>query len=142
LLAAFGKLNAAKVEAAVGPYAYVELSKELEVLDDDKHGMNIPVVMLAILRYVATKGNSEDVSLEALEKYRRRYLDNEMNARSAAFLNMLIAYVRKNFDFRSAERIINREKEILASIQPQVAGQTFAVEIIPYEDLWEMMFKK
>lgn len=142
LLATLGKLDKAKVNEVVEPYTQVKLSRELEIMDNDKLCMNIPVIMLAILYYVASKGRSEDISIEALEKYRRRYLKDEMNARSAAFLNILIAYVKKNFSYVEANRIIKREKDVLARIQPQIAGQTFAVEIIPYEDLWEMMINK
>jgi hypothetical protein len=53
-------------------------------------------------------------------------LNNDIHTRGAALLHLLLTCTKK-------------ELEVLASEQPQVAGQTFAVEIIPYEDLWEMM---
>ncbi len=140
LLAALGKLELAKVEAAVGTFRYARLSNEIEVLDKDKQGMNIPLIFLPVI-YHLVKGtfNTADISPEALEKYRKRYLDNDMNRRSAAFLNMLIAFAKRDYKSASAEKKIKKELEVLAKEQPQVAGQTFAVEIIPYEDLWEMM---
>ncbi len=140
LLAALGKLELAKVDAAVGTFRYARLSNEIEVLDKDKQGMNIPLILLPVL-YHLVKGtfDTAEISLEALEKYRKRYLDNDMNRRSAAFLNMLIAYAKRDYKSASAEKKIKKELEVLAKEQPQVAGQTFAVEIIPYEDLWEMM---
>jgi hypothetical protein len=140
LLAALGKLDAAKVEAVVGVFRYAKLSNEIEVLAKDKQGMNIPLVFLPILHHLV-KGtfDSADISVEALEKYRKRYLDNDMNRRSAAFLNLLIAFAKRDYQSAAAARKIKKELEVLSKEQPQVAGQTFAVEIIPYEDLWEMM---
>ena len=143
LLAALGKLDPTKVETLVGSFRYARLSNEIEVLAKDKQGMNIPLVLLPVI-YHLVKGtfDTAEISLEALEKYRKRYLDNEMNRRSAAFLNMLIAFAKRDYQSASAEKKIKKELEVLAKEQPQVAGQTFAVEIIPYEDLWEMMVEK
>ncbi|MBL7826075.1 MAG: hypothetical protein JNJ57_05550 [Saprospiraceae bacterium] len=114
------------------------------MLTKDKEGMNIPLVLLPVV-YALVNGTFEDfgVSPDALEKYRRRYLDTDLNKRSAAFVNLLFAYAKKDYRSASAEKKIKKELEVLASVQPQVAGsQTFAVEIIPYEDLWAMMMEK
>lgn len=140
LLAALGQLETPKVEEIVGTFRYAKLSNEIEVLAKDKQGMNIPLVLLPVI-YNLVKGtfDTADISLEALEKYRKRYLDNDMNRRSAAFLNMLIAFAKRDYKSASAEKKIKKEMEVLTKEQPQVAGQTFAVEIIPYEDLWGMM---
>ncbi|MDO8369055.1 MAG: hypothetical protein Q7T20_19820, partial [Saprospiraceae bacterium] len=140
LLAALGKLDPAKVEKAVGTFRYGKLSNEIEVLDKDKQGMNIPLIFLPVI-YHLVKGtfDTSDISTESLEKYRKRYLDNDMNRRSAAFLNMLIAFAKRDYNSASADKKIKKELDLLAKEQPQVAGQTFAVEIIPYEDLWGMM---
>ena len=140
LLAALGKLELARIEAVVGVFRYARLSNEIEVLAKDKQGMNIPLIFLPVL-YHLVKGTFEsaEISTEALEKYRKRYLDNDMNRRSAAFLNMLIAFAKRDYQSAAAEKKIKKELEVLAKEQPQVAGQTFAVEIIPYEDLWAMM---
>ncbi|MBL7808660.1 MAG: hypothetical protein JNN28_12640 [Saprospiraceae bacterium] len=140
LLAALGKLPQEKVERIVGTFRYAKLSNEIEVLAKDKQGMNIPLVLLPVI-YSLVKGtfDASDISPESLEKYRKRYLDNDMNRRSAAFLNMLIAYAKRDYKSASADKKIKKELEILEKEQPQVAGQTFAVEIIPYEDIWSMM---
>jgi len=140
LLAALGKLDEAKVIEAVGEFRFAKLNNEIEVLAKDKQGMNIPLILLPVI-FALVKGEFEDkeISPENLEKYRTRYLNIDMNRRSAAFLNLLLAYSKKDYNSASAERKIQKELEILANEQPQVTGQTFAVEIIPYEDLWEMM---
>lgn len=142
LLVVLGQLEAGKVEAIVGEFKYAKLNNEIGVLGKDKQGMNIPLVILPLIYHLANNTfDSDKISLEALEKYRKRHLDNVMNRRSAAFLNMLIAYAKRDFQSASAEKKIRKELETLAQNQPQVAGQTFAVEIIPYEDIWEMLPK-
>lgn len=140
LLAALGKLDTKKVEQAVGPFRYGRLNNEINIVGKDKQGMNIPLILLPVI-YALVKGDfqDKDISPEGLDKYRKRYLNTEMNRRSAAFLNLLLAFAKKEYASASAERKIKKELEVLASEQPQVAGQSFAVEIIPYEDLWEMM---
>ncbi|MEZ4894059.1 MAG: hypothetical protein R2778_13710 [Saprospiraceae bacterium] len=140
LLAAFGKLDEQKVTDIVGIYRFGKMNNEIEIIAKDKEGMNVPLILLPVI-YALVKGEFEDkeISPEALDKYRKRYLNTDMNKRSAAFLNLLLAYAKKDYASKSAEKKITKELEVLYSEQPEVAGQTFAVEIIPYEDLWEMM---
>jgi hypothetical protein len=140
LLAAFGKLDAEKVTSTIGAFRYARLNNEIGVVDRDKQGMNIPLVLLPIL-YTLAKGDfdNSDISPDALEKYRKRYLDNDLNRRSAAFLNLLLAFSKREYKGASAEKKIKKELNILATEQPLIAGQTYAVEIIPYEDLWDML---
>lgn len=140
LLAAFGKLNKEAVEKIVGPYRYGKFSNEIKVFDKDKLGMNIPLVMLPVLFSLATGDHQEyGRSVEALEKYRIRYLNNDLNRRSASFMKILFALSDRPFRPGPADRKIAKELEVLAAEGPRVAGQTFAVEIIPYEDLWEIL---
>ena len=141
LLAKLGVLDTAKVESIVGTFKFGKFFNEIEVLDKDKEGMNIPLVLLPVLFHLAQKTFDEqkDISVEALEKYRQRWLANDMNRRSDSFLKMLIAFAKKDYASAAAEKKISKELEILKSETPQVAGQNFAVEIIPYETLWELL---
>ena len=143
LLAKLKMLEPAKVEEAVGVFKFGKFFNEIEVLDKDKEGMNIPLMFLPVLFHLAQKTFDEqkDISVEALEKYRQRWLANDMNRRSDSFLKMLIAFAKKDFASAAAEKKINKELEILKSETPQVAGQNFAVEIVPYENLWELLNK-
>ncbi len=143
LLAALGKLDPKEVEEIAGPYRYGRLINEIKVVDKDREGMNIPLLLLPIL-YNLANGNTQDHgrSREALEKYRQRYLDNEINQRSAVFVNMLLALDKKMDNPVDAEKRIKKGLVALSQEQPQVVGQNFAIEIIPYEDLWAMLMEK
>jgi hypothetical protein len=78
-------------------------------------------------------------SLEALDKYRQRYLNTEANKRSAYFMKALVALSKKSFEPAASERKIQYEINELKKIPPEDAARFFVVEIVPYEDLWEML---
>jgi len=147
LLAALSRLNPQEVEKIAGYYSpgSTRFSNDFEVLDKEKDGMNIPLVLLPVLFNIA-KGNFDEEdfgrSLEALDKYRQRYLENDTNRRSAIFLKMVLALAKKEYNVARAERKMEKEWTLLQQETPQVAGQSFAVEVIPYEDLWEMLSAK
>ena len=143
LLAALGRLESAEVEKVVGPFKFAKFSNDFKVIDKDKLGMNIPLVLLPVLFSLASGDHQEyGRSVEALEKYRIRYLNNDLNRRSAAFMKILFALSDRPFRPGPADRKIAKEWEALTGEKAQVAGQSFAVEIIPYEDLWDMLKPK
>ncbi len=143
LLAALNQLNKTAVEEIAGYYqpTTTRYKNDFEVLDKEKEGMNIPLVFLPVLFSIAKGAFEEEFgrSIEALDKYRKRYLENDINRRSAIFLKMILALAKKDFDGSRSERKMEKEWALLQEIPPQVAGQSYAVEIIPYEDLWEML---
>ncbi|MBL7782051.1 MAG: hypothetical protein JNM22_12590 [Saprospiraceae bacterium] len=141
LLAKLGALDQSKVDSVIGVFRFGKFFNEIEVLDKDKEGMNIPLVFLPILFHLAqgTFDEQKETSVEALEKYRQRWLANDMNRRSDSFLKMLIAYAKKDYASATAEKKIKKELEILKNETPEVAGQNFAVEVVPYETLWELL---
>jgi hypothetical protein len=140
LLVQFKKLEASSVDKVVGSFKIGRFNNNFELFDRDKEGMNIPLILLPLLYSLAQGADYEEEygrSVDAIEKYRKRYLDNDLNRRSASFTNLLLALGRMEFEKASAERKIKKEMAVLNSLPPQEAGQSLAVEIIPYEDLWE-----
>ncbi len=144
LLAQLGAIDPTKVEEIVGPFRYGKLYNEIEVLKKDKEGMNIPLLFLPVLFQLSQKPDdrSKDIPIEALEKYRQRWLANDMNRRSDSFLKLLIAFFKKDYATAAAEKKIKKELEVLKSETPEISGQNFAVEIVPYETLWELLNAK
>jgi tetratricopeptide (TPR) repeat protein len=144
LIAKLGVLDTAKVESVVGTFKFGKFFNEIEVLDKDKEGMNIPLVLLPVLFHLAQKtfDDQNDISVDALEKYRQRWLANDMNRRSDSFLKMLIAFAKKDYASAVAEKKISKELESLKNETPKVAGQNFTVEVVPYETLWELLNAK
>jgi tetratricopeptide (TPR) repeat protein len=140
LLAALGQLDTAQVEAVVGPLKLTKIVNDIEVLDKEKAGINIPLVLLPVLFSIVSGAYQEyGVSPEALEKYRQRHLNNDTNRRSDTFLRLLLALEERKYTPKESERKIEKLLIVLASEPPQTSKQSYAVEIVPYEDLWHLI---
>lgn len=140
LLATFGKLRQETVQAAIGVFKHARFLNNIFVIPAEKEGMNIPIVFLPILFGLKTGTLTENgFSQEAFIKYKRRYLDTELNTRSSAFANLLLALCSHVYRSSKTPRIIERELDVLHRNKSAVSRQTTVVEIIPYEHLWEML---
>jgi hypothetical protein len=145
LLAVLGKIKKESVDLVVGPFKYVKFNNNFEILDKDKEGMNIPLIILPFMYSLASGDVYQDEygrSLDALEKYKKRYLDNNLNQRSAYFLNILLAYNKLDTDPDFYKKKIKKMVEALKNDTQPDSGQSVSVEIIPYEDLWLYLNEK
>lgn len=142
LLAKLKQLSPKAVEEKAGPFDYVRFINQFSAITSDKEGMNIPLMMFPVL-YNLAEGNLFEYgrSLEALDKYRQRYLNNEANRRSAYFMKALVALSKVEFEREASERKIRYELTELRKIPPEDAARFFIVEIVPYEDLWELLIR-
>lgn len=104
----------------------------------DKQGYNVAVLILQFLYYLR-KRDLEGllVRLEGLRKYQQRHLREAGAIRSQLFFQMLAITVKSDFDLaRSRERVAPLLKRLQAAPPP---GEAFSeIEIVPYEDLWEI----
>jgi hypothetical protein len=143
LLGELNQLPTADVEHICGPFKQAKFFNEFEIIDKDKPGMNIPLLLLPIL-FCLAKGEYQEYgrSVPALDIYRKRYLNNDMNKRSTAFMNMLLALDRKMYETERSEKKIQKELEVLRSASSETTRQSSFVEIIPYEDLWNLVKDK
>ena len=105
----------------------------------EKRGRNIPILVIQILFLIVQKKYDTAIDrIEAVEKYCFRYLQNNNSFRSNCFLKMIlqipISGFHKNGTIRRAKKYVDR----LQTVPLEVANQTHEVEIIPYEELWEI----
>ena len=77
--------------------------------------------------------------IEAIEKYTSRYLKKDTNFRSNCFIKMLLEIPKEGFHRVAVERKASKYRERLSEMPLEVANQSHSIEIIPYEDLWEMV---
>ena len=105
----------------------------------DKRGHNVAILVLQLLHFLRErKLELVLLRLERLRKYQQRHLNEASTLRSRLFLRLLQAIVDKNFDpKKAAERGKNLLQHLRDTPPP---GEAFAeVEIIPYENLWEIV---
>lgn len=105
----------------------------------DKRGMNIPILIIQILFMVQQQKYDEAIDrIEAIEKYSSRYLRKDDTYRSNCFIKMLLEIPKSSFHRAAVLRKSGKFRKKLEEVPLDVANQTHEIEIIPYEDLWEM----
>lgn len=105
----------------------------------ERRKRNIPVLVVQImLLLVDRKHDKITAKVEALEKYRQRYLRTAENFRSNCFIHMVSRLPAAHFNAVYAQRSLEKYWLDLIETPLDVANQAHEVEIIPYERLWEM----
>ncbi|NND06037.1 MAG: hypothetical protein HKN87_06640 [Saprospiraceae bacterium] len=104
----------------------------------DKRGYNVPVLVIQIL-FLIQEGKYDQLSdrIEAIEKYTFRYLKKDNNFRTNCFIKMLLQVPKRHFHRVAVERHANPYLEKLNRESVNRSSETFEIEIIPYEHLWE-----
>jgi hypothetical protein len=143
LLSNLGALDRELVESVVGNVRMYKALNEIELLDRDISGMNIPVLLLPFLDEIATDRDAAQFrSWDALEKYRIRYLVNRVNERSNSFVKLLHALGYFYESPKTSAKIVKRELKKLQDNEPKIAGQAVWIEVIPYEDLGVLLERR
>ncbi|MEL7162210.1 MAG: hypothetical protein AAFN92_15750, partial [Bacteroidota bacterium] len=111
---------------------------EVPIFNKEKRRRNIPVLVLQILflihrdRYAAAADR-----IEAVEKYCSRYLKKDSSFRSNCFIKMLLQIPQTAFHVAAVKRKAERFHQRLLDNPMEMTSQSWEVEVIPYEELWE-----
>lgn len=113
---------------------------ETPIFSQQKRGANIAILSIQICYYLADQ-NYDKVAerIESLRMYRFRYLNQDDNFRSNCFLKMLVIIPKGNYYKQRVQYRVKRYLRELKKSPLERAHQAHQVEIIPYEDLWEMI---
>jgi hypothetical protein len=76
--------------------------------------------------------------MEAIEKYTSRYLVKDDTYRSSCFIKMLLQIPAAGFHRVATLRKAEKFAKLLQKAPLDYANQSHDVEIVPYEQLWEM----
>lgn len=113
---------------------------EIQVFSKDKAGMNIPVLVVQFLfELVEHKWSSLIDRMEAIAKYRSRYIDAKLSIRSHSFFRMLEHIPKASFKVDEVERRVAGILPHLLATPLEAASQNHEIEIIPYEVLWTIV---
>ena len=109
------------------------------IFSKDKRGMNITILVIHILFMIRQSKYDKAIDkIEAIEKYCARHLRKNDTFRSNCFIKMLMKIPSNGFHKAGVIRNATPLLKKLTSRPIDVANQTNEVEIILYEDLWEM----
>jgi len=112
---------------------------EIPTFSKDKQGMNIPILIIQILFSIQDKNYVQTIDrIEAVKKYCSRYLHRDDNFRSNCFIRLLLQIPEGAFHRKAVLRRADKYLAQLSSVPLEGANQSHEIEIIPYEDLWQM----
>jgi hypothetical protein len=115
---------------------------EVSLFSKDKTGYNVLILIIEWL-FQFENGQYDQLTLKAdgIKTYCSRYLKGPENARSNAFLKLLLAAERNGFDYEKTKK--NTEKLYDELIHSKInLTRSIVLEIIPYEKLWDNVLRK
>lgn len=115
---------------------------EVPLLSKDKRGMNVPILILQYLVYVAQRRIADcEARADALNKYCIRYLNDETTLRSRYFIKMILQIPLNLFNVSQIREKTARIAAQLLNTPWHTVNQHREIEIIPYENLWQILLK-
>ncbi|MCC6280855.1 MAG: hypothetical protein IT262_09650 [Saprospiraceae bacterium] len=123
-------------------YKISRFLNEVPLLSKDKRGMNIPVLIIQFLFYVAQHRQDECESrMDALKKYSGRYLNDETTQRSRYFIKLLLQIPGTAFHLGRTLDKTGETFRLLLDKPLNTVIQHMEIEIIPYEVLWPIVLR-
>ncbi|MEM9921256.1 MAG: hypothetical protein AAF990_24355 [Bacteroidota bacterium] len=131
-LARFGYLTLNKT-FRIGKYLNETIKAQ-----SDKQGSNIAILIAELLVYLSRDRAKFIDRVEAVNNYSYRHLKDRETRRAKQFIQILCKIPRANFNAVALRRIAQRQIQYLEN-NPMWMGNNFAVEVIPFERLFEMI---
>ena len=138
-LVAYGKIQVTKIEQEdIGKFRMTRIVNELPTFSKDKKGMNIPILMLQVLWLLAEKRYDDFLNrLEALSKYKTRYLKEDENLRTNLMIKLLHQIPENGYDKRKISQKTAKTLEYLINTQ----SSSHEIEVFPYDIYWKLLLE-
>ncbi|HLF63621.1 MAG TPA: hypothetical protein VI603_07705 [Saprospiraceae bacterium] len=115
---------------------------EIPIYTKDKRGLNIAILIVHALILLQQRKYMEIIDrVDALNQYCHRHLRRDDTFRSNCFIKMLLRIPKADFNRKRTERYALPYLNKLHSMPLMISDQSMEVEVIPYEDLWEMVLE-
>ena len=138
-LSKIGKIESEEARAQAARFKVGKFMNEFSLFNKDKRGMNIAILIIQILYTIAERDYEQSIErIDAMEKYCSRWLKEKDTFRSNTVIRMLLQMPVAHFHKEGVARKTAKLVKSLHSVPLEVARQTHEIEIVPYEDLWEM----
>jgi hypothetical protein len=139
-LDSIGRIEASK--HAPIKFRIYKFLNDIPIFAKDKRGLNIAILIVHVLFLLKDKKYSDIIDrIDALNQYCHRYLRKDDTFRSNCFIKMLLKVAKADFNRKRSERYAEPYVTKLNSTPLVLSDQTIEVEIIPYEDLWDMVLE-
>lgn len=123
-------------EKSLPAFRSCRFANETPVFTQDKAGMNV-AIQIALTLLLLLEGRDDEVleRLQALEKYRSRYLGDPAMARSVLFIRILMQLPRARFEPAAFHQNIQSLLDDMRALPRQLNNPSHELEIVPYETL-------
>ncbi|MDX5443581.1 MAG: hypothetical protein LPJ89_07350 [Hymenobacteraceae bacterium] len=128
-------------EKLLKSFNYYKFINDVPEYSRDKQGFNVAILIIQFL-YFLQKDDVESLlnRIESIRKYISTHLRDVFSERSRLFFKLLMLVVQENFDAKVCREKGAKIHKKLQELPPP--GDAYAeVEIIPYEDLWNMVLQ-
>jgi len=137
-----GKIDPTLLENSKRKFKLNRFINEVEFYSKDKRGTNISVQVIQLIHFLIRRDYDKIVDrLDALNQYTFRYLRNDETLRSNCFIKMLLKIPEAEYHPLRTERYVAKYTKKLAENPFEVSMKEIAIEIIPYEHLWEIIME-
>ena len=136
-----GKINSKEAEDADSvKFRLYKFLNDVPLYSKDKRGVNVSILVVHVLLLLSQRKFTKIIDrVDALNQYCHRYLKKDNTFRSNCFIKMLLQMARADFNRVRTERYADKYRKKLEAVPLNVASQGIEVEVIPYEDLWEIV---
>jgi hypothetical protein len=126
--------------AKSGKFKVGKFLNEMPIYTKDKEGVNIAIVVIQYLLLLA-EGKAAQIIDRAsvIDQYAYRHMSGEHTKRSLHFFKMLVQIPSGQFERELVQKKAAKYLEALLEMPLDMANQTFEVEVIPYEMLWDII---
>ena len=115
---------------------------EVPTYSKDKRGLNIAILIVHTLFLIVQKKYLKVINrIDALNLYCYRYLKRDETFRSNCFIKMMIQIPKANFHKNGVIRKTGTLLNKLISVPIETTTQASEMEIIPYEELWDIIIE-
>lgn len=135
-----GLIDVEGEESVLSRFRIARFANETPLFSRDRRGLNIPILISQIVYLIHQRKQSETIDrMDAIARYSTRYLIKDDTYRSNCFIKMLLVIPEAGFHKVATKRHADRFVKLLKAVPLDFANQSHEVELIPYEDLWEMV---
>lgn len=137
-----GKIDSKFIENRKRKFKLHRFINEVEFYSKDKRGTNISVLVIQLMHFLIRKDYDQIVDrLDALNQYTFRYLKNDDTLRSNCFIKMLLKLPEAEYHPLRTKRYVAKYEKKLAENPFEISMKEIAIEIIPYEHLWDIIME-
>lgn len=142
-LAKIGKVDLAALgKKRVPNFRLGKFLNEVPLYSKDKRGLNISIIIAQFIILLADRKFDKLYDrVEAISKYSYRHLKNDFKLRSNCFIRMLLALVKADYNPIRANRYAEKYLKRLKTTEMNLNEYSTEIEIIPYEQLWEIIIE-